>query len=55
MRWLMAIGAAAGLVLANTGHAADLEVTITGVRSAGGVVRVALYDRAEFKLATRRA
>jgi len=47
MRWLMAIGAAAGLVLANTGHAADLDVTITGVRSAGGVVRLALYDRAE--------
>ena len=47
MRWLMAIGAAAGLVLVNAGHAADLEVTITGVRSAGGVVRLALYDRAE--------
>lgn len=32
---------------AGTGHAADLTVTVTGLRSDGGDVHMALYDRPE--------
>ena len=47
MRWWLA-AVVLGIVLAGAGvPAADLEVTITNLRNADGVVRLALYDKAE--------
>lgn len=47
MRWWLAAVAIA-IVWTGAGvRAADLEVTITNLRNADGVVRLALYDKAE--------
>ena len=51
MRGLLALSLTA---LMSAAGAADLTVTVTGVRSAQGDVRIALYDRAEgFRKASR--
>ena len=47
VRRLSLIVLAAGLIVAGATRAADIAVTVTGLRSADGVVRLALYDKAE--------
>jgi len=46
--WALAAIGGLGAVLAAPGHAADLTVTVSGMRSQTGFVRMALYDAPEY-------